>query len=67
LRSKASPLKSFSILHLSKRIHFLTNEMVNTHSGLGLNQCQQSSEQLPPPPPPNPTVEQFIVAYMQLL
>jgi hypothetical protein len=36
--------------------------MVNTRSGLGLNQGQHSSEQFPPQPPPNPTVEQFIVA-----
>jgi hypothetical protein len=32
LVQKLSPLESFSILHLSKRMHFLTNQMVNTRS-----------------------------------
>ena len=64
--SKAIPLESFSILHLSKRMHFLTNQMVNTRSGPKQSQGQRTGQQLTPPPP-NPTMEQFIAAQMQLL
>jgi hypothetical protein len=63
---KLLPLGSFSILHLSKRMHFLTNQMVNTHSSPKQTQDQCTGQQLPPPPL-NPTMEQFIAAQMQLL
>jgi hypothetical protein len=40
--------------------------MVNTYSGPRNTRNQCAGQQLPPPPP-NPTMEQFIVAQMQLL
>jgi hypothetical protein len=47
-------------------MHFLTNQMVNARSG-PRNTCNQHAGQQLPPPPPNPTMEQFIMAKMQLL
>jgi hypothetical protein len=46
-------------------MHFLYNQMVNTHTGPRQTQNQRTGELLPPPPP-NPTMEQFVGTQMQI-
>jgi hypothetical protein len=57
-------LKSLSILHLSKRMHFLTNQMVNARSGPRNTRNQRAGQQLPPPPP-NPAILIHLNKYVE--
>jgi hypothetical protein len=45
---KLIPLESFSILHISKMMYFITNQLVNTRLGPRHTQDQCTGQQLPP-------------------